>query len=127
MYQRIDADGYNNYQSPPANQASISLRHQRTHYDSFHMFSLNQLRHVLRKPTSASSYWQRDVTKSSTEALQNIFIIRHLSQSTGERSHGDPQELRLTSRTEGDLQWVGGAVLFESAPGYITRIRLSAL
>src|ERR1700730_13271491 len=74
MYQRIDADGYNNYQSPPGCCAiSQPFDIKEPYYDAFHMFSLKVSYDMsFANLTSASSYWQRDVYQStdSTEALQ---------------------------------------------------------
>jgi outer membrane receptor protein involved in Fe transport len=128
MYQRIDADGYNNYQSPPANQAIYQPYNiKEPYYDSFHMFSLKISYDMsFANLTSASSYWQRDVYQStdSTEALQNIFnytaFVPNLYMDN-DLTWQIAQELRLTSRTEGDFQWVGGLYYSNLHSGYITK------
>jgi len=132
MYQRIDADGYNNYQatgnSPIGNQAIYQPYDiKEPYYDSFHMFSLKvSYDMAFANLTSASSYWQRDVYQAtdSTEALQNIFnytaFVPNL-YSDNDRTWQIAQELRLTSRTEGDLQWVGGLYFSNLHSGYVTR------
>jgi iron complex outermembrane receptor protein len=128
MYQRIDADGYNNYQSPPANQAIYQPYDiKEPYYDAFHMFSLKvSYDMAFANLTSASSYWKRDVYQNtdSTEALQNIFnytaFVPNL-YSENDLTTQIAQELRLTSRGDGDLQWVGGLYFSDLHSGYITR------
>ena len=128
MYQRIDADGYNNYQSPPGCCAIYQPYDiKEPYYDSFHMFSLKVSYDMsFANLTSASSYWQRDVYQStdSTEALQNIFnytaFVPNL-YSENDRTWQIAQELRLTSRTEGDFQWVGGLYFSNLHSGYVTQ------
>ncbi len=132
MYQRIDADGYNNYQatgSSPTGHEAIYQPYdiKEPYYDSFHMFSLKVSYDMsFANLTSASSYWQRDVYQStdSTEALQNIFnytkFVPNLYQDN-DKTWQIAQELRLTSRGEGDFQWVGGLYFSNLHSGYITR------
>jgi iron complex outermembrane recepter protein len=128
MYQRIDADGYNNYQSPPADQSLIQPYDiKEPYYDSFHMFSLKVSYDMsFANLTSASSYWQRDVYQNtdSTEALQNIFNYTQFVPnlySENDLTWQLAQELRLTSRGDGDLQWVGGLYFSNLHSGYITK------
>lgn len=128
MYQRIDADGYNNYQSPPGCCAIYQpFDIKEPYYDSFHMFSLKVSYDMpFANLTSASSYWKRDVYQStdSTEALQNIFnytaFVPNL-YSENDLTWQFAQELRLTSRSEGDFQWVGGLYFSNLHSGYVTR------
>ncbi|MEP6884811.1 MAG: TonB-dependent receptor [Gammaproteobacteria bacterium] len=132
MYQRIDADGYNNYQatgnSPSGHEAIYQPYDiKEPYYDSFHMFSLKVSYDMsFANLTSASSYWQRDVYQNtdSTEALQNIFnyttFVPNL-YSDNDKTWQIAQELRLTSRGEGDFQWVGGLYFSNLHSGYITR------
>jgi iron complex outermembrane recepter protein len=127
MYQRIDADGYNNYQSPPATQAIYQPYDiKEPYYDSFHMWSLKVSYDMsFANLTSASSYWKRDVYQStdSTEALQNIFNYTQFVPniySENDLTTQIAQELRLTSRGEGDFQWVGGLYYSNLHSGYIT-------
>jgi outer membrane receptor protein involved in Fe transport len=127
MYQRIDADGYNNYQSPPG-CCSLYQPYDipEPYYDAFHLWSLKLSYDMpFANFTSASSYWKRDVFQStdSTEALQNIF--NYTQFVAGLYSESDDtwqiaQELRLTSRGEGDFQWVGGLYYANLHSGYIT-------
>jgi len=127
MYQRIDADGYNNYQAPP-NQEAIYQPYdiQEPYYDSFKLGSLKISYDMdFANLTSASSYWKRDVFQStdSTEAIQNIFNLTAFIPNL--YTEEDPttqfaQELRLTSRGEGDLQWVSGLFFSNLHSGYIT-------
>src|SRR5450631_608580 len=128
MYQRIDADGYNNYQAPPNNEAIYQPYDiKEPYYDSFHMFSLKVSYDMsFANLTSASSYWKREVYQStdSTEALQNIFNYTAFVPNLYEDNDTTwqlAQELRLTSRGEGNLQWVGGLYYSNLHSGYVTR------
>jgi iron complex outermembrane recepter protein len=128
MYQRIDADGYANYQSPPANEAIYQPYDiPEPYYDSFHMWSLKVSYDMpFANFTSASSYWKRDVYQStdSTEALQNIFNYTQFVPnlySENDTTWQIAQELRLTSRGDSDLQWVGGLYYSNLHSGYITK------
>src|SRR5450755_3552593 len=128
MYQRIDAEGYNNYQAPPNNEAIYQPYDiKEPYYDSFHMFSLKVSYDMsFANLTSASSYWKREVYQStdSTEALQNIFNYTAFVPNLYEDNDTTwqlAQELRLTSRGDGDLQWVGGLYYSNLHSGYITR------
>src|SRR5580692_10327133 len=128
MYQRVDADGYNNFQSPPSNEAIYQPYDiQEPYYDSFHLFSLKVSYDMpFANLTSASSYWKRDVYQStdSTEALQNIFNYTQFVPniySENDTTTQIAQELRLTSRGDGDLQWVGGLYYSNLHSGYITQ------
>ncbi|HMK84413.1 MAG TPA: TonB-dependent receptor [Steroidobacteraceae bacterium] len=130
MYQRIDADGYNVYQSPPGYGSGIGVYQpydiSEPYYDSFHLWSLKISYDMgFANLTSASSYWSRFVYQSqdSTEALQNIF--NYTNFVAGRYVETDPtwqiaQEIRLTSRGEGDFQWVGGLYYSNLHSGYIT-------
>ena len=128
MYQRIDADGYANFQSPPGNEAIYQPYDvKEPYYDSFHLWSLKVSYDMsFANLTSASSYWQRDVYQStdSTEALQNIFnytaFVPNL-YSENDRTWQIAQELRLTSRGEGDFQWVGGLYYSNLLSGYVSQ------
>jgi iron complex outermembrane recepter protein len=127
MYQRIDADGYANYQSPPGNEAIYQPYDiQEPYYDSFKLASLKVSYDMdFANITSATSYWKRDVVQStdSTEALQNIFNLTTFIPNL--YTEEDPttqvsEELRLTSRGDSDLQWVGGVFVSDLHSGYIT-------
>src|SRR5450631_708289 len=132
MYQRIDADGYNNYQAtgttPGGNEAIYQPYNiKEPYYDSFHMFSLKVSYDMsFANLTSASSYWQRDVFQNtdSTEALQNIFNYTQFVPNLYEDNDTTwqiAQELRLTSRGSGDFQWVGGLYYSDLHSGYVTK------
>jgi outer membrane receptor protein involved in Fe transport len=128
MYQRIDADGYSNYQSPPANESIYQPYDiEEPYYDSFHMWSLKVSYDMsFANLTSASSYWKRDVYQStdSTEALQNIFNYTQFVPnlySENDLTWQIAQELRLTSRGDSDFQWVGGVYYSNLHSGYVTR------
>src|SRR6266436_5534152 len=128
MYQRIDADGYNNYQAPPNNEAIYQPYDiKEPYYDSFHMWSLKVSYDMsFANLTSASSYWKRDVYQStdSTEALQNIFNYTQFVPNLYEDNDTTTQiaqELRLTSRGEGDFQRAGGLYYSNLHSGYITK------
>jgi iron complex outermembrane receptor protein len=127
MYQRIDADGYSNYQSPPANQAIYQPYDiKEPYFDSFKLGSLKVSYDMdFANITSATSYWKRDVvqTTDSTEALQNIFNFQSFIPNL--YTEEDPttqfsEEFRLTSRGDGDFQWVGGLFFSDLHSGYIT-------
>jgi outer membrane receptor protein involved in Fe transport len=127
MYQRIDADGYNNYQSPPGNQAIYQPYDiQEPYYDSFKLASLKVSYDMdFANITSATSYWKRDVfqTTDSTEAIQNIFNLTTFVPNLYQEEDPTTQfseEFRLTSRGEGDFQWVGGLFFSNLHSGYIT-------
>jgi iron complex outermembrane receptor protein len=128
MYQRIDADGYNNYQSPPGCCALYQPYDiQEPYYDSFHLWSLKVSYDMpFANLTSASSYWKRDVYQStdSTEALQNIFnyttFVPNLYEDN-DTTWQIAQELRLTSRGDSDFQWVGGLYYSNLHSGYVTK------
>ena len=128
MYQRIDADGYNNYQSPPGCCAIYQPYDiKEPYYDSFHLWSLKVSYDMpFANLTSASSYWKRDVYQStdSTEALQNIFNYTQFVPNLYEDNDTTwqvAQELRLTSRGDSDFQWVGGLYYSNLHSGYITK------
>jgi iron complex outermembrane receptor protein len=127
MYQRIDADGYNNYQQNPGGLAIYQPYDQKEpYYDSFKLASVD-LEYGLgfATLTSATSYWKRDVFQStdSTEALQNInnltTFIQNLYQEEDPTSQFS-EELRLTSKDSGAFEWVGGLYFANLHSGYIT-------
>ena len=136
MYQRIEADGYNNYQDPPGGLAIYQPYDQpEPYYDSFKMASEKiEYNFGPATLTSATSYWKRDVvqTTDSTEALQNINNLTHLVNGAyvpnfiqNLYSEEDPttqfaEELRLTSNDSGKLRWVGGLYFAKLDSGYIT-------
>ena len=136
MYQRINADGYNNYQNPPGGLALYQpYDQQEPYYDSFKMGSLKiEYNFGPAALTSATSYWKRDVIQStdSTEALQNINNLTHLVNGAyvpnfiqNLYTEEDPttqfaEELRLTSKNEGRLQWVAGLYYAKLNSGYVT-------
>jgi iron complex outermembrane receptor protein len=136
MYQRIDADGYNNFQNPPGGLVIYQpYDQQEPYYDSFKMASLKvEYNFGAATLTSATSYWKRDVVQStdSTEALQNINNLTHLVNGVyvanfiqNLYTEEDPtkqfaEELRLTSNNEGKFQWVGGLYYAKLDSGYIT-------
>src|SRR5271170_1896507 len=136
MYQRIEADGYNNFQDPPGGLAIYQPYDQpEPYYDSFKLASLKaEYNFGGATLTSATSYWDRYVMQStdSTEALQNINNLTHLVNGAyvpnfiqNLYQDHDPttqfaEELRLTSNTTGRLQWVGGLYFAHLDSGYIT-------
>ena len=134
MYQKINADGYNNYQDPPAQQAIFQPYDQQEPYgDTFNMESLKIVFDTgWGELTSASAYWRRDVHQStdSTEALQNIFNMVYQSPSLPafvQNLYQDEdittqwsQELRLASKGNGDTSWVIGAYATDLHSGYRT-------
>jgi iron complex outermembrane recepter protein len=136
MYQRIEADGYNNFQDPPGGLALYQPYDQpEPYYDSFKMASMKiEYNFGPATLTSATSYWSRFVMQStdSTEALQNINNLTHLVNGAYVPNfiqnlyvEEDPttqfaEELRLTSNGSGNLQWVGGLYFAKLDSGYIT-------
>jgi outer membrane receptor protein involved in Fe transport len=136
MYQRIEADGYNNYQQPPGGLALYQPYDQpEPYYDSFKMASLKlEYNFGAATLTSATSYWKRFVFQStdSTEALQNINDLTHLVNGVYVPNfiqnlyvETDPtsqfaEEVRLTSNNAGKLQWVAGLYYAKLDSGYIT-------
>jgi len=136
MYQRIDADGYANFQENPGGLAIYQPYDQpEPYYDSFKLASL-KLEYAFDGATltSATSYWRRFVEQStdSTEALQNINDLTHLVGGAYVPNfiqnlyvEDDPteqfsEELRLTSTGTGPFQWVGGLYFAKLDSGYIT-------
>ncbi len=127
MYQRIDADGYNNYQQYPGGLTLYQpYDQQEPYYDSFKMASLTIAYNFgAASFTSATSYWKRYVFQStdSTEALQNINNLTTFIQNLYVEE--DPtsqfsQEFRLTSNGSGPFQWQGGLYFANLHSGYIT-------
>ena len=124
LYQRIDADGYNAYQQQPGTLAIYQpYDQQEPYYDSFKLASMKvEYDFGFATLTSATSYTARYVMQSedSTESLQNIFNTTHLVNGVYVANYiqslyveDDPtsqfaEELRLTSKNSGALQWVGG-------------------
>ncbi len=127
MYQRIDAEGYSNYQQFPGGRTLYQPYDQpEPYYDSFKMASLTVGYNFGGVSlTSATSYWKRYVFQStdSTEALQNINNLTSFIQNLYVEE--DPtsqfsQEFRLTSNTSGPFQWQGGLYFADLHSGYIT-------
>jgi iron complex outermembrane receptor protein len=145
MYQRIDAQGYNNYQATGTSPAPYPatpgiyqpLDTKEPYYDSFKLASLTvKYNFGFAELTSATGYWKRFVFQStdSTEALQNINGIAGSAAPTPYPNgflpgllyiEEDPttqisEELRLTSTGTGPFQWVGGVYAADLHSGYIT-------
>jgi iron complex outermembrane recepter protein len=138
MYQRIEADGYNNFQEPPGSHYLAIYQpydEAEPYYDSFKLASLKaEYDFGPATLTSATSYWKRFVEQStdSTEALQNINNLTHLVNGAYVPNfiqnlyvEDDPttqfaEEVRLTSKTTGQFQWVGGLYYAKLNSGYIT-------
>jgi iron complex outermembrane receptor protein len=138
MYQRIDADGYNNFQDPPGSHYLAIYQpynQPEPYYDSFKMASIKaEYNFGPATVTSATSYWKRFVEQStdSTEALQNINNLTHLVNGVYVPNfiqnlyvEDDPttqfaEELRVTSNSSGRVQWVGGLYFAKLDSGYIT-------
>jgi iron complex outermembrane receptor protein len=134
MYQRIDADGYNNYQatgtspSPYPSNPGVYQPYdtQEPYYDSFKMGSLDVVYDF--GPTTLTfvpAYWKRYVFQStdSTEALQNINNLTQFLQSLYVEEDNTTQssfELRLASNGENSLQWQGGVYGADLHSGYHT-------
>jgi outer membrane receptor protein involved in Fe transport len=133
FYQRIDADGYNNFQDPPGQLNGSGPEaiyqpydQQEPYYDSFKLGSL-AINYDLGfgTITSATSYWKRFVFQStdSTEALQNIFNLTSFIQNLYVEEDETTQfseELRIASKGDGAFQWVGGLYTADLHSGYVT-------
>jgi iron complex outermembrane receptor protein len=145
MYQRIDAQGYSNYQSTgtsPDPYPSTPGIYQpndvkEPYYDSFKLASLTvKYAFGFGELTSATGYWQRYVFQSTdaTEPLQNINgLLGSASPTPWPNGYlpgllydeEDPttqisEELRLTSTGSGPFQWVGGVYAADLHSGYVT-------
>ena len=127
MYQRIDADGYNNYQDTSGWGVIYQpYDSQEPYYDSFKLASLDVVYDFGGATlTFAPAYWKRHVFQStdSTEALQNIQntvnFIQNLYQDTDETTQVSA-ELRLASNRKGRLQWQAGVYGANLHSGYVT-------
>jgi iron complex outermembrane recepter protein len=129
MYQRIDADGYDAYQSPPGadNMAVYQPTNIQTpYYDSFHLASLSiNYTTPIATLTSVTAYWNREALQhqDSTEALQNLFNFTQFIPAPFQEQDQTSQfseELRVTSSGTGPLQWVGGIFITNLQSGYET-------
>ena len=134
MYQRIQADGYNNYQatgtspSPYPTNPGIYQPYdiQEPYYDSFKMISLDVVYDFGPATlTFVPAYWKRFVFQStdSTEALQNINNLTTFIPALYVETDPVTQssfELRLASNGDNKLQWQGGVYGADLHSGYIT-------
>jgi iron complex outermembrane receptor protein len=134
MYQRIDADGYNNYQatgtspSPYPSHAGIYQPYdqQEPYYDQFKLASMTLVYDFgPASLTMTPAYWKRYVFQStdSTEALQNINNLTSFIQNLYEEKDTTTQdsiELRLASNGPGAFQWQGGVYGADLHSGYVT-------
>jgi iron complex outermembrane recepter protein len=134
MYQRIDADGYNNYQATgtsPAPYPSTPGVYQpydqpEPYYDQFKLISTTLVYDFgPASMTLTPAYWQRFVWQStdSTEALQNINNLTSFIQSLYQEMDSTTQdsiELRFASNGTGPLQWQGGGYGADLHSGYAT-------
>lgn len=134
MYQRIAADGYNNYQAtgtspdPYPTHPGVYQPYDQPepYYDQFKLASLTVIQDFgPLSLTVTPAYWQRKVFQStdSTEALQNInnltTFIQNLYSETDPTTQ-DSIEIRLSSNGTGPLQWQGGFYGADLHSGYIT-------
>jgi len=136
MYQDIRADGYNNFQEQPGGLAIYQpYDEQEPYHDYFRLASVKVEYNLnFASLTSATSIWDREVLQStdSTEALQNINNLTHLVNGVYvadyiqnlyvevDPTHQFAEELRLTSKDSGPLEWVGGLYFADLHSGYIT-------
>ncbi|HEX2789136.1 MAG TPA: TonB-dependent receptor [Steroidobacteraceae bacterium] len=134
MYQRIEADGYNNYQatgtspSPYPTNPGVYQPYdiEEPYYDSFKMASLDVVYDFGPVTvTFAPAYWKRYVFQStdSTEALQNINNLTAFLPSLYVEEDGTTQdsfELRFASNGTGAFQWQGGVYGADLHSGYVT-------
>ncbi len=134
MYQRIAADGYNNYQATGTSPAPYPTHpgiyqpydQPEPYYDQFKLASLTLVYDFgPASLTLTPAYWQRYVFQStdSTEALQNInnltSFVQNLYSETDPTTQ-DSIELRLASNGTGPWQWQGGVYGADLHSGYIT-------
>jgi iron complex outermembrane receptor protein len=134
MYQRIAADGYNNYQatgtspSPYPSHPGIYQPYDQPepYYDQFKLASMTLVYDFgPASVTLTPAYWQRFVFQStdSTEALQNInnltSFIQNLYQEK-DKTTQDSIELRLASNGTSAFQWQGGVYGADLHSGYVT-------
>jgi outer membrane receptor protein involved in Fe transport len=134
MYQRIAADGYNNYQAtgttpnpyPTTPGVYQPYDQPEPYYDQFKLASLDVIYDFgPMTMTFAPAYWTRDVLQStdSTEALENINNLTEFLQSLYEENDVTTQssfELRLASKDTGPLTWQGGVYAADLHSGYVT-------
>jgi iron complex outermembrane recepter protein len=134
MYQRIDADGYNNYQATgttpgpyPATPGVYQPYDQpEPYYDQFKLVNLTLAYDFgPASLTFAPAYWQRFVFQStdSTEALQNINNLTQFLQSLyveTDPTTQDSLEMRLASNGNERWQWQGGVYGADLHSGYVT-------
>jgi iron complex outermembrane receptor protein len=134
MYQRIDADGYNNYQATGTSPAPYPTHpgiyqpydQQEPYYDQFKLASMTLVYDFgPASVTLTPAYWQRFVFQStdSTEALQNINNLTSFIQNLYEEKDTTTQdsiELRLASNGTGAFQWQGGVYGADLHSGYVT-------
>ena len=134
MYQRIDADGYNNYQATGTSPAPYPAHpgiyqpydQQEPYYDQFKLASMTlEYNFGPASLTVTPAYWQRFVFQStdSTEALQNINNLTSFIQNLYEEKDTTTQdsiELRLASTGTGAFQWQGGVYGADLHSGYVT-------
>jgi iron complex outermembrane receptor protein len=134
MYQRIAADGYNNYQATGISPAPYPTHpgiyqpydQPEPYYDQFKLASLTLVYDFgPASMTLTPAYWQRYVFQStdSTEALQNInnltTFIQNLYSETDPTTQ-DSIELRFASNGTGPWQWQGGVYGADLHSGYVT-------
>ncbi len=117
MYQRIDADGDNQYQDPPGQSSLAVFQPYDTQIPYVDDFKLGSLSVTYDTPialiSSSTSYWKRNTSawQDSTEPLQNIFNFTTFTAAPTNEVDVTTQvseELRITSNGTGPLQWVGG-------------------
>jgi iron complex outermembrane recepter protein len=134
MYERIDADGYNNYQATgdtPGPYPSTPGVYQpydqgEPYYDQFKLINMTLVWDFGPSTmTLTPAYWQRFVYQStdSTEALQNINNLTQFLQSLyveTDPTTQDSIELRFASNGGGRWQWQGGGYGADLHSGYVT-------
>jgi outer membrane receptor protein involved in Fe transport len=130
MYQGMRADGYNQYQVPPGADVALALYSpadlKEPVSDTFKMLSeVITYDFTAMQLTSATSFWKRnaDQSQDSTEALQNLFVLPAyypVLYTENDESQQFSQELRLTSTSDGDLQWVGGLFYSDLKSTFVT-------
>jgi outer membrane receptor protein involved in Fe transport len=118
LYQRMAMGGYDDFDSPPG--ATYMAHYEAFNTpepiaDTVHVYSLTAVANLgFADLTSATAYWDRqehqtqDAAESSSQD-NGVYPYVDLPYSEVDRSKQFSQELRLTSRGDDQLHWVGGA------------------
>jgi outer membrane receptor protein involved in Fe transport len=118
LYQRLVLGGYDNFDSPPG--AGYLAHYEAFNIpepvkDTVHVYSVTAVANLgFADLTSATSYWDRlesqtqDASESASIA-NGVFPYVNTPFSETDPSNQFSEEIRLTSRGDDRLHWVGGA------------------